>query len=238
MPANAKPGRLGFGPASFCRLDPDLVAALADSRRIGRVLLFASAITFLASAGYGAAFGAWRAPQQALFSTIKMPAMIFGVTLCTAVINGMLAQAMGARLSFRQAVACMFLGFAVTSVLLASLSPVILLLTMEAPSPGSPEAMATYRVLLPAHTTLVAICGIAGQCRLYRLLTELTGSRRLAGRVLLGWILVCGLVGCELSWFLSPFLARPDLPVSLLNENAFRSNFFEYSWRSMLGDLR
>ena len=234
----AQAAKAWFGPASFCRLDADLAAAFGDPRRISRVLLCAFAVTLLSSACYGAVFGAWRAPQQALFSAIKMPAMILGVTLCTAVINGMLAQAMGTRLSFRQVAACMFLGFAVTSILLASLSPVLLLLTLETPSPASPAAMPAYRVLLPAHTALVGICGVAGQCRLFRLLAQLIGSRRLAGRVLLGWILVCGLVGCELSWVLSPFLARPDLPIPFLNPNAFASNFFEYSWRSLQGDLR
>jgi len=226
-----------FGPAAFCRLEPDLAAAVGDPRRIGRVLLCAWVVTLLSAACYGAVFGAWRAPQQALYAAIKMPVMILGVTLCTALINGMLAQVLGTGLSFRQSTACMFHGFAVTSVLLASLSPVLLLLTLESPPPSSPDAMSAYRVLLPAHTTLVAICGVAGQFRLYRLLKQLIGSRRRAGWVLMCWILVCGLVGSELSWLLSPFLCRPDKPITFLNPIWAESNFFEYSWRSLAGNL-
>jgi len=46
-----------------------------------------------------------------------------------------------------------------------------------------------------------------------------------------------GFVGCELSWILSPFLAKPGISVPFINPDAFRSNFFEYLWRTAMGYL-
>jgi hypothetical protein len=99
----------------------------------------------------------------------------------------------------------------------------------------SAEAMPACRVLLVMHTGVVGLCGIMGNTRLYRLLNALTGSPRLSIRVLVSWILVSGLVGCELSWVLSPFLGRPDVEVPFFNPNAFTSNFFEYLWMMASG---
>lgn len=223
--------------ASLCRMDPSIAGLMSD--RTGRRLLFLLTLTAicLGAAVYGCVFGMWHSTTQAFYSAVKMPVLIAACTLSSALVNTMLAQIAGAKLSLLQVCLCMATGFAVTSVILASLSPVVFFLLLQCPSPRSNEAMTVYGLLLPSHTILIGAAGLIGNLKMHNLLVNLHIPRPVATRVLTFWILVTGLVGCELSWIASPFLARPDVPPVFLNSNAFKSNFFEYLWMSAAGRL-
>lgn len=166
-----------------------------------------------------------------------MPLLILAVTAFSSAINALLAQALGARLSFRQVFVCGLVGFAVTSALLGAVSPVTIFFALQAPPADGLAAMTSYRTLLLINTAAVGLCGLLGYVQLFRLLELLIGSARLAGRVLLSWILVTGLTGSELSWLFSPFLSRPDIPIPFFNPLAFSSNFFEYVFRAAFGGV-
>lgn len=224
-----------YGPGALCRMDSELLEAVALEKDQWRVILGASATILLATLAYGFSFGIWRSLEQACYSAVKMPILIFAVTLTSSVINTMLAQVIGSGLSYRQVWVCILLSLAVAAALLGSLSPVLLFLCIQLPPQDAPNAVVFYRVILLTNTALVGACGILGNIRLYRLLRGLNKPPAVAGRVLLSWILVSGLLGCELSWFLSPFLnsnpADPAVPVPFFNPDAFNDNFFEYVWR-------
>jgi hypothetical protein len=224
-------------PAALCRLDADLVRAMASERDWARTAAASLVYVVAGSAVFGAAFGCWRAPVQALYSAVKMPLLILAVTLFSAAVNTLLAQALGAALSFRQVLLCMLVSFAITSILLAALTPATLLFALQAPPADSATAMTSYRVLLLLNTACVGLCGILGNVRLYGLLAALAPAPRLAARVLAAWILVGGLTGCELSWLISPVLARPDNPLPFTNPLAFSSNFFEYVYHAAFGGV-
>ena len=186
---------------------------------------------------YGAAFAVWRSPLQMVFSMLKMPLMMLAVTITTGLLSAIVAQVLGSGLSFTQVGMCILFGFAMTSVLLGAVSPVTAYLSTQLSGPGSPGAMGHYRVLLCAHTAVVGLCGLGGYWRLYRLLDELIEDSSVAKRVLAAWIGAAFLAGSQLSWLLSPFLCRPDAPVTFFNPLAFQSNFFEYLWAAALGRL-
>jgi hypothetical protein len=226
-----------FSPAAFCRLDAHLVDAIAAGRDLPKTIAASLAMIAGGASVFGAAFGCWRAQEQGLYSAVKMPLLILAVTAFSAVINALLAQVLGARLSFRQVFVCGLAGFAITSVLLGAVSPITLLFALQAPPAYGADAMTSYRVLLIMNTAAVGLCGLLGYIQLFRLLDRLTGSAPLAGRVLLAWILVTGLVGSELSWLFSPFLARPDIPIPFFNPLAFSSNFFEYVFHAAFGGV-
>jgi hypothetical protein len=218
-------------------MDRELVEMLAADRNLGRVMACACLCIGLGSALYGAVFGLWRSPLQAGLSAVKLPLLIFSVTFASSLINVMLAQVLGSGLSLRQVWTCILISLAISSILLGALSPILLFFTLQAPPANLPGSLATYRILLPVHTVVIGLCGIAGNIRAYRLLAGIPRSAPVAGRVLLSWIAVAGLAGCELSWLLSPFLGRPGLPVPFFNPNAFHSNFFEYLWKALWGSL-
>jgi hypothetical protein len=225
-----------FGPAALCRLDDEVLRDLQSGR--GARVLLSSLVTLVAgSALFGAAFGFWRSGGQALLSAVKMPLLMLAVTGFSAVVNTLMAQALGARLSFLQTLRSMLLAFAIASAFLAACAPVTAFFAWQAAAPGTPGDLTAYRALLVMNTVVVGVAGVIGNVGLLRVLETLTGARRLAGRVLLAWILVGGLAGCELSWVISPFLARPDLPVPVMNPNAFRRNFFEYLFNTAAGRI-
>ena len=220
-------------PDALCRLDEAIIRAVESGAKQGAVLWSCFLFIFIGSACYGAAFGCWRSGTQAVYSAIKFPVLIVAITLVTAVINTMLALVQGCRLSLQKTITCMSVAFATTSLLLGALSPVAAYLSLQCPASGrGTRAMPTYHALLLIHTAIIGMCGIVGNIRLYHLLCRVAPSRQVAERVLATWIIICAFIGCELSWISSPFLARPDLEIPFFNPNAFKSNFFEYSWNA------
>jgi len=227
-----------YSPGAICRLDNSVIQAMECSDSV-KALLYSSLLYIIAgSTFYGAAFGLWRSPLQALYSAIKFPLLIIMITLFTALINTMLALVQGCRLSFIKTITCMSSAFAITSLLLGALSPIVIYLSTQlTPSTKVPDSIPIYFLLLLSHITIIGICGVAGNIRLYRLLCQYSPSPMVAKRVVFSWIIICAFVGCELSWICSPFLARPDLETPVLNPNAFTSNFFEYSWSAVINLL-
>ncbi|MBN1675704.1 MAG: hypothetical protein JXR37_31970 [Kiritimatiellae bacterium] len=223
-----------YSPGAICRLPPALRDAVRTHAGWRTVLWSAAVAVVLGSVAYGAVFGCWRAPRATVYAALKMPILIFAVVMASGGVNAMLAQVIGAGLSFRQTALCILLSLAIASILLGVLAPPVLFLVLQCPGPRSESAETAYCALLLLHTTVVALCGIAGTVRLYRLLVAMTHSARIAARVLLVWMFVSGLVGFELSWLLAPFLGRPDRPVTFWNLIAFEVNVFEWLWRAVL----
>jgi hypothetical protein len=202
------------------------------------------AITF-GALPYGLVLGLWRSPLQAIYSGLKLPILLFSVALVSALLNTMLAQIMGARLPLRRVFAAVLSGMAVTAVLLASLAPVALFFTWQAPAPpeglaglatGDPLVqpwMRVFRVLLLLHVGIIGFAGILGNLRIFRILCRALSARSLAARVLAVWIGVIGFAGCELSWLLSPFLCKPNFAPHLLARSYFDGNFYEHVYQAL-----
>jgi hypothetical protein len=221
---------LKYSPMAVCRIDPAVFAAIKENRDARAILLSAFVAIAVGGICFGLACGIWRAPLQAWYAAVKMPAMILAVTLAGSLINTMLAQVLGTGLSFRQVWMCQGVGFAIAAAWLGGISPALLLFSLSAPAPAAAGGMTAYRVLLATLVVLVGLAGLWGNLRLYRLLRRLVGSPDKAWRLLIAWILVLGLAGSEISWITSPFVSRPDLSISFLNPHAFSSNFFENLW--------
>lgn len=224
-------------PAVMCRVDDEIVGEIRRDESVTHLVASLCLAVLVGSSLYGFVFGIWHSFLQGALSAVKMPVMIFAVSVSSALINYMLAQVLGAGLSFRQVFLCMLLSFSITAILLGAMSPVLLFFSAQCPGRYDKNAVDGYRILLLLNTAVVALCGMIGNVKLYQLLERLTGSGLLALKVVVLWIFAAGLVGCELSWVLSPFLARPDIPLPLYNPNAFSSNFFEYLYMTSYGRL-
>ena len=171
-----------------------------------------------------------------------MPLLFFAIAFSSGLANYLLGLVMGARLVFGHVLMSMLYGMAVTAAILGAVSPVALFLVLQAPAPapdivGLPfrdpkvaESMRVFWVILLLHGGAIGAAGIAGNLKLLGLLRSLCGSRRMAARVLTVWIIVCGFVGCELSWLFSPFLCKPNYPPHLIARMYFDGNFYEHVW--------
>ncbi len=226
--------RRAMDPVRLCRMDKSLVDALREDRSTEPFSLGWSLLIFMGMAAFGAAFGCWHSPRQALYGAIKMPLMLHAVVWLSVAANTMLNWLLGGGLSVRQVRRCVLGALSITAVLLASLSPVVAFFATQAPSPNAPAGLATYRVLLSSLVICVGCAGVIGYARLFRLLCALTPDRGAAWRVLVAWVLTTGLVGTQCSWLLSPFIQRPDLARTFWNPDAFSSNFFEHLWFQVL----
>jgi hypothetical protein len=218
------------------RLDESIVSHVQANRRLWHIGVWATAVTVIGGAIYGFSFGLWRAPEQAIYSAIKLPLLLLAVVAASAVINGVFALLLRSGIGVLQGTVAILLSFSVAVLILAALAPVAMLLALSVPGPemAATRPAETYRtaeLVLFFHIIVIGACGVVGNFRLYRLLKRLAPTPAIARRVLLSWILVDGIVGSQLSWILRPFLCKPHLSPEFFRDSALDGNFFEELWR-------
>ncbi len=185
---------------------------------------------------YGAAMGWWRDPWQAAYVAIKFPLIVLLTTLGNALLNAMMAPLLGLNLTVRQSFQAVLMSFAIASVILGSFSPLTAFVVWNSP-PISSDLRAsggTHSFILLMHVAIIAFAGIVANLHLVRLLRGLSGSQTVARRVLLAWLAGNLFLGSQLSWILRPFIGSPGLPVEFVRADAFRGNFYETVFRSVL----
>ncbi len=198
-----------------------------------RRLALHGGVIIIGGALFGAAMGAWRAPEQALYTAVKFPLVMLLTTLGNGLLNGILAPLLGINLSFRQSLLAVLLGLTITTAILGAFSPLVLFMVMNtAPmAEHSAGAQTGHHLLLLTEILVISFAGLAGNARLLALLRVVGGSPAVAHRVLLAWLAGNLLLGSQLSWILRPFVGSPNMPVEFLREQALQGNFFESVWQ-------
>ncbi len=182
---------------------------------------------------YGLTIGLWRAPLQGVYVAIKFPLLIFLTCLGNGLINGMLAQLLDVRLSFRQTSAAILFSFTLVALILAAFSPISLFILYNAPALESTGSATGYSFILLSHVGIIAYAGCLANYRLYQLLIYMSGSTRAAGRALFGWLAGNLLLGSQLAYILRPYIGSPNLPVEFFRDNPLEGNFFEAVWAAL-----
>ena len=211
------------------------IVAWLERWSAGRVLLYLVVI-FAGAGSYGAAMGWWRDPQQAVFAAIKFPLVILLTTLGNALLNAMLAPLLGLNLAFRQSLLAMLMSFTIASAILGAFSPLIFFIVLNAPplQPGVAVPANTYFMIQLTQVAVIAFAGIAANLRLLQLLRRLGGSVPVARKVLCAWLGGNFLLGTQLVWILRPFIGLPNLPVEFFRSDAFKGNFYESVFHSII----
>ncbi len=176
---------------------------------------------------YGATLGLWRSPLQALFVAIKFPLLIILTTLGTGLINGMLAQLLGAELSFRGCFKVVVRSYALMIIILDSFVPLSLFLLYNLPPMGSDSASMGHSVFLVAHVALISFAGVLAFIHLFGSLSIVCDTPAKALRILFSWLGINMFLGCQLSWNLRPFFGTPSLPVHFIRDHPFENSFYE-----------
>jgi hypothetical protein len=178
--------------------------------------------------------------MQALYVAIKFPLIILLTAIGNALLNAVLAPLLGLNIGFCQSFLAILLSFTIAAAILGSFSPLVVFMIWNAPPMSSNLAVfgRPYSFIMLAHVTVIAFAGIVGNLRLVQLLRQLSGSARIARRVLLAWLAGNLFLGSQLSWILRPFIGAPGLPVAFSRGHAaFEGNFYEavfYALRHLL----
>jgi len=196
-------------------------------------ILRTALITVLGLGIYGFTVGYWRSPVMGGYVALKMPLLITLTLACNGLLNGLLGLLLGSGLSFRQSLHALLSGFAITSLILASVAPVTFFLAINVPSHDSLQAASSHSAYLLTHVSLIAIAGLVGVVRLAKLLESYTHSRSVARVTLGAWIAGNAFLGCQFSWVLRPFFGSPGLEVAFLRDDPMQGNFLEAVWSAM-----
>lgn len=214
--------------------NPTTLAAWLENRK-GRLVSFCLFFIVICSGMYGVSIGLWRDPLQSAYTAVKFPLVLVMTCAGNVLLNGLLAQLLGVRISFAKCSLSILLSFTIMSLILAAFTPVMLFLLWNTPMLGLEDATSRigHGVTLLAHVFLIAFAGIIANQRLYLLLRHLCGSGKSALTVLFFWLAGNLLLGSQVSWILRPFIGSPNLPVQFLRADPFTGNFFESVWQSL-----
>lgn len=208
----------------LCRGDTAGIAPCLEEKRPGVWLVCVTTIVFGCGL-YGAVVGLWRAPEQALFTAVKMPLLIFLTCGGNALLNGLLAQVLGTGLGFRQTSIAILMSFTIAALILAALSPVAYFILLNTPPLGSARGIG-HSITLLSDVLFIAYAGVVANRRLLGLLTSVCRDRAVARRVFWSWLAGNLFLGAQLSWVLRPFIGSSYLPLQFLRDNPLRGNFY------------
>ncbi len=216
----------------LCRGDAARMAPWLEERDPQWLLTCGITIVF-GCAVFGGVVGWWRAPEQAAWTAIKFPLLIFLTCACNAVLNGMLAQLLGSGLGFRQTSLLVLMSFTIVALILAALSPVALFVLGNAPSLASVDRKTGHSIVLLMDVLFIAYAGVVANRRLLRLLAHLCPAPGTARRVFWSWLAGNLFLGAQLSWILRPFIGSPNLPLQFLRDDPFHGTFYGAVFRSL-----
>jgi len=216
----------------LCQARPDVLANWLEDD--AHKLWLSIGLLIIGGAIYGGSLGFWRSPLQGLYVAIKFPLLLGLIALGSALINGMLAQLLGAPISFRQSLLAVLMSFALLAVILAAFTPLSLFLLYHLPAIGSAQQNFGHSVYLLVNTGVIAFAGVIANLQLYRLLKHLCPQRQQAAQILCAWLGINLFLGAQLSWNLRPFFGTPQLPVRFLREDPFAGSFYETIFRLFL----
>ncbi|HEY5752081.1 MAG TPA: hypothetical protein VIT21_02940 [Chthoniobacterales bacterium] len=209
----------------LCRGNTRSMAELVLKREPGLVILCAATIA-IGCAIYGGAIGIWRGPQQALYTAIKFPLLIFLTCGANALLNGMLAQVFGSGLGFRQTSTAILMSFTVMAIILAGLTPVSAFILANSPPLESEQNKTGHAITLLGGVAFIAYAGVVGNVRLLAVLRQICPTA-VARRVFWGWLAGNLFLGAQLSWIFRPFIGSPGLEIQFLRDDPLRGNFYE-----------
>jgi len=218
----------------LCQGRPAALRAWLENPAGGRLLACLAAIVVGCSC-YGFTLGLWRAPAMGGCVAAKLPMLILLTLLTNGVLNGMLSLLLGSGLGFRQTMLAMLMSFASFSLITGALSPVALLMVLEAPEPGTPGSDQAYRFILLAHTAIIAFAGVTAHRRFFPVLAAASENRAAAPRVFLAWLAGNLFVGAQISWYMRPFFGQPGKAVQFFRADWNHSSFYESIYTNLKG---
>lgn len=189
------------------------------------------------AAAYGFALGSAHSWLYATRNLVKFPLLVVTTCFVTGFANWFAARVLGAPLSWRAVQGSVLLAYTDLAILLASLSPAVLLLGLVARSTDD-GVLGEYPLFFAVNVAFVAVAGALALHRKVKCLAAEHGlSRPRSSRVVLAWLGLAVLVGGQASFWMRPFFGLPatrggNPPFCLGSTPDVRgaTNFYEMVW--------
>jgi hypothetical protein len=185
----------------------------------------------LCSALYGFSIGTGHSLKFALRNIVKFPLLLLVTAAICCIAYYLAARSFTVRFRFHEIQHLVLEIFRDSAALLASLSPVFLFLSYTTEKPDG-QGLCDYPMYLGLNIFFIAVCGSCSVVRqAYRLFKRHSLSPRRSAVIVLSWMAVSMIVGCQWAWYLRPFcgVADVDAPFMLGAEPDFRgdTNFYQ-----------
>lgn len=185
--------------------------------------LLVASCTFFAV--YGAIIGSSSSWLQMLSSAIKLPALYLVTLMICLPTLYFFDILFGSKLNFRQYSAMLMTAVSVISVLMFSFAPVVLFFLISVQG---------YNFFLLLNVIVMSLTGVVGINMFYRGMRMVVGDEaaqdKMRDRLLKGWLVLYGLVGCQLGWTLRPFFGAPGEPFQIFRPE-IDGNFYAQVFR-------
>jgi hypothetical protein len=151
---------------------------------------------------------------QILYAAIKMPLFFLATLSVSFAAMHILQQLDGARLNARQGLYAAMVSISITGIILASVAPIAAFFSLA----FEPRAFYPYRGLMLMHIVFIAIAGIVSMRYLKLTLNKLIAKQEKAGRVFWIWLFVYSFTGCQMAWFLRPFMGDYEYKLEFMRQ--------------------
>lgn len=192
-------------------------------------LVIASSVFF---AVYGLIIGSSNSWQQAMVSSVKLPALyLLTLIICLPTLY-FFDILFGSALNFGQYAVLSLTTVSVISVLLFSFAPITLFFLIS---------IHDYNFFLLLNVAIFALTGVIGVKLFYQGMRTVVNlddeSQKMRVRLLKFWLVLYALVGSQLGWTLRPFFGAPGEPFQLFRD--IEGNFYQQVitsfWQLLLG---
>jgi len=191
------------------------------ARLVGQIAVF--------GALYGAAMGTFavtveRAPQI-VFAAVKVPLLLLATGALSVPLFAVLYSLWGLRAEWIPVLRALASTQAALSIVLASLSPLTLVVHASLPSGGS-----GYAASVLWNALIFAVAGLTAQIVLRAKMRFWIERDRRHVSLLRAWLLIYGFIGVQMAWVLRPFIGDPGGDVTFLRAQ-WSGNAYVALWK-------
>jgi len=173
---------------------------------------------------HGLVLGSGRPGLQTVASTLKAPLVPILSLLITTPLLHTFSLSVGGTWGLHQTIGLAFVPLAVTALLLAASSPLLLFF----------GATSDYHFAKILHVGVTAVFSLYGVLTLLRVLQAMDGPSTALFAV---WVLVFFFVSAQMAWILRPFIGSPDRPFRWIAGRDNQLNFYTAVALSLLALL-
>ena len=205
----------------FLRNPDEFFRGIQRNEGVNQKAVTLSLVSLFSFMVYGFMVGLAKEPLQALSAAVKVPILFLStMAFCLPALYFFSLTLLGTPLRFMQVLTVVLSGISVSAFLLLGLAPITLFFVLTSTN---------YEFFQLLAVAFVGVSAWLGVYFLWRGMTLVETARSdalnaVGKRILFAWILLYGFVGTQMTWRLSPFIAKPEDPFYLVRPS--RNNFY------------